>query len=135
MGLCHSCGVEHLGKCPKSIWGNHMRKKVICNKARESCCCINKELAELLGLPINQWKTKGMDGKMHLHSNPDFTSDPRLVIREMQKREDWDAFLAYLYIHQTEDSGMEAMAKYTTDTTGRLEQAARDFLTAQKEAT
>jgi hypothetical protein len=53
----------------------------------------------------------------------------------MQKREDWDAFLAYLYIHQTEDSGMEAMAKYTTDTTGRLEQAARDFLTAQKEAT
>jgi hypothetical protein len=137
MGLCHSCGVEHLGKCPKSIWGNHMRKmdKVICNKARESCCCINKELAELLGLPINQWKTRGVDGKMHLHSNPDFTSSDGKIelLRLMMKRGDWDAFLAYLYIHQTEDSGMEAMAKYITDTTGRLAQAAREWLTAQKE--
>jgi hypothetical protein len=51
MGLCHSCGVEHLGKCPKSIWGNHMRKmdKVICNKARESCCCIHS-------IPHDVWR-------------------------------------------------------------------------------
>jgi hypothetical protein len=95
---------------------------------------INKELAGLLGIPINQWKTKGMDGKMHLHSNPDFTSDSGKIelLRLMMEREDWDAFLAYLYIHQTEDSGMEAMAKYITDTTGRLAQAALEWLQKEK---
>jgi hypothetical protein len=99
---------------------------------------INKELAGLLGLCWHKWEY-GLDYCIRCKTaiytpNPDFASDSGKIelLRLMMERGDWDAFLAYLYIHQTEDSGMEAMAKYITDTTGLLAQAAVEFLRREK---
>lgn len=58
---------------------------------------INKRLAELVGIPWNEpWEELDeCTGKVEIcgkYDNPDFCADPRLVLREMMKREDWRLF-------------------------------------------
>jgi hypothetical protein len=96
---------------------------------------LNRELAELLGVPHYSWKTKGMDGKDYIHSDPDFISDPRLVLREMRKRKDWDEFFAYLLPVGYNLSYRESayvLVDYITDTTGLLAKAAVEWLRKEK---
>ena len=63
------------------------------------------------------------------HYNPDFTADPRLVLREMVKRDDWLMFLAFIKglmdvsrHHDKIDVGL------ILDTTGKLANLAIEFL-------
>jgi hypothetical protein len=57
--------------------------------------------------------------------NPDFCGDPRLVLREMMKREDWLKFMYYMHNQVLEKhDGYDPLAYYTNDylldTTGLL---------------
>jgi hypothetical protein len=100
---------------------------------------INKELAGLLGIPRHRTGKAGYCEVCGHHScfkhNPDFISDAGKIelLRLMMKREDWPEFCnsighsyatkkipssAYYYIWMV----------YILDTTGRLAQAAVEFL-------
>lgn len=60
-------------------------------------------------------------------SNPDYVADPRLVIREMMKREDWENFLNQGIQKQKwlrDDDWIELFM----DTTGKLAQLALDWI-------
>uniref|UniRef100_A0A6M3JX38 Uncharacterized protein n=1 Tax=viral metagenome TaxID=1070528 RepID=A0A6M3JX38_9ZZZZ len=67
---------------------------------------------------------------MHLVlSNPDYAADPRLVLREMMKREDWENFMAGLFGCFVFSTGAAMnLATYMTDTTGRFRDAAIAFM-------
>jgi hypothetical protein len=94
---------------------------------------INRELAERLGIPRHRTGKAGYCEVCGHHScfekNPDFTSDSGKIelLRLMMKREDWPEFCGLW-------AGCEMMGNfyihidYITDTTGRLAQAAVEFL-------
>jgi hypothetical protein len=113
----------------------------------------HKELAELLGLCWHEFWSEDFDqldhwGKCkHCHKaagdvlpNPDFTSSDGKIelLRLMMKRKDKDDFLKHLlmwdeydpviYVGSVEDYIIEPIL----DTTGRLAQAAVDYLRREK---
>jgi hypothetical protein len=116
---------------------------------------INRELAELFGLFWHErsdpqdgrlivWCTCGWESgykydqfeELEKHckeENPYFTSDPGKIelLRLMRKRGDWGEFWELLY--QEQGFHPNFWVFYLTDTTGRLAQAALEWLTAQKE--
>lgn len=105
---------------------------------------MNRRFAELVGADYHSYETKGMDGKMHLHSNPDFAADPRLVLREMMKREDWPEFFHFLIekglaVYSRPIFGAERRPYYLsdtlfTDTTGLLRDRAVEWMERRKDA-
>lgn len=102
----------------------------------------NRELAERLGiLPDRRalycqhcegyCKSKTRYCKPPILIYPDF-SDPRVVLREIRKREDWIEFISSLckgktLVYQTY-SGTFIMIDYILDTTGLLAKAALEWL-------
>ena len=66
-------------------------------------------------------------------NNSDYKADPRLVLREMEKREDWIKFAVFLH-HSQSISALHAGVVRTVpvdlilDQTGKLAQLALDFL-------
>jgi hypothetical protein len=98
---------------------------------------INKELAGMLGLCWHEWADDGECYKCTLYvgpfgvhpDRPDFTTDSGKIelLRLMQKREDWPKFAHYVGTH----NGAFPL-DLMTDTTGRLAQAALEWL--RKEA-
>ena len=114
----------------------------------------NREFAGLAGCwheildcnhPAREWYKTCLCGE-HFNSNkeaeehiinnsPDYVADPRLVLREMMKREDWDSFCDYIgYLDFSEDGYPLRYVRmdYILDITGKLRDAAIEFL---KEAT
>ena len=82
----------------------------------------NRALHELLGLCWHEW-----------------TDDPRLVLREMMKRDDWDNFSEFVLIAHTGlcvtsmvvDSSVQLVLfplYYISDTTGKLRDMAIEWL-------
>ena len=112
----------------------------------------NCELAELVGLRWHEFSTDKFGepkvcscgfvtvtrGDMESHiqkCNPDYAADPRLVLREMAKREDFPLFMAKLmYGDNVEgiDWDHNIDIDYILDTTGLLALAARDFMRKEK---
>ena len=69
----------------------------------------------------------------HLNNVPDYAADPRLVLREMMKREDWDRFVEYIYHKQPSDINRlspyaELVFNYIPDTTGKLRDVGIEFM-------
>jgi hypothetical protein len=114
---------------------------------------INRELAGLLKL---EWHSTIVDGESDLTScvcgygpagfwrvqehcedcNPDFTADPVSLLRLMMKRADWEKFLqltGWMYFDKDTDAPIYYIkTDFITDTTGRLAQAALEWLTAHR---
>ena len=120
----------------------------------------NRELHELLGLCWHEYVNspkglrefecscgKGFDWSRvidkHIRElNPDYTSDPRLVLREMVKREDWPEFYGSLHSSKIENIKFHAGTvkrneysgtigiRYILDTTGMMEDLAIEWLKA-----
>lgn len=69
--------------------------------------------------------------------NPDYCSDPRLVLREMRGRGDWVFFMLHLNEHKVIDGGGFITdlipASYILDETGKLAVEATEFLRKEKE--
>ena len=93
----------------------------------------NRELHELLGL---EWKIKWIfTGAAYEErsskDNPDYAADPRLVLREMMKREDWLDFRLlmnrYSYDHLT-----CIEIELILDPTGKLRDMAIEWLKGEK---
>ena len=66
-------------------------------------------------------------------SNPDYAADPRLVLREMMKREDWIDFFQWASDHKKmlDYNGRGSVfikLKYLLDTTGKLRDIAIEWL-------
>jgi hypothetical protein len=113
---------------------------------------INRELAELLGLCWHEFNDnpeqcskcgKWFRGYYVDSPNPDFTTDPGKIelLRLMEKRADWPEFLWFLWDKEGIQIGVVYKAFisnkgiphiYITDTTGRLAQAAVEFLRREK---
>ena len=118
---------------------------------------LNKELHEALGhcwheerpdiLRIDDILTCRKCGAFFIDDdmeNPDYVADPRLVIREMEKRGDWPRFckkigyaMGAIYASsQKPDPAPTRFLVYVDlimDTTGKLATIARDWLKEQKE--
>jgi hypothetical protein len=109
---------------------------------------LNKELHEAFGHKWNE--PDGSIGSViaygidHTMGNPDYVADPRLVIREMEKRGDWPRFckkigyaMGAIYASsQKPDPAPTRFLVYVDlimDTTGKLATIARDWLKEQKE--
>lgn len=67
--------------------------------------------------------------------NPDFAADPRLVLREMMKREDWLMFIqavgdVHRFNEKSSDFEWKEMipVEYMTDTTGLLRDRAIEWM-------
>jgi hypothetical protein len=88
---------------------------------------LNKRFAELCGIFFHAWNTKGMDGQMHFHSRPDFVTDPRLVLRELDRLGLMDKFVAKRYLHQ---HPIMFVQNILDTTEGRLVNAAIKFMEA-----
>ena len=58
---------------------------------------INKRFAKAAGIKQHSWITKGMDGKLYTHSDPDFCANPLLVLEVMRPRKDWEGFIFSLW--------------------------------------
>jgi|GEM_PF-5216170 len=95
----------------------------------------NKRFAELAGVPCHTWETKGMDKKMHSHSNPDFR-DAREVLRVMREREDWREFiLNYMLRDYVSFEQIPFwIDHWFLDTTGKLRDLAIEWMEERKEA-
>ena len=104
----------------------------------------NRELHELLGHCWHEpeW-IRGEGGRCkkckikplvyELPANPDYAADPRLVLEEMMKREDWPAFCNTVgHSWATPKNGAAAhdyvYLFYILDTTGRLRNVAIKWL-------
>ena len=115
---------------------------------------INKRFAELAGIPWHKWERpqKGTlygscacgrvinitkrEWEVHpFHRNPDFCADPRLVLEVMEKREDFNRWIAVLNgLSLDEDNCLIDNAipiDYILDKTGKLAMAAITFLEAK----
>ena len=104
----------------------------------------NRELHELLGLCWHEivaidrinyvcscGKVYKIDDK-YACVNPDYAADPRLVLREMMKREDWFEFVNEIgQMEQNEGSDMIYLI-YILDTTGKLRDLAIEWLKNNK---
>ena len=96
----------------------------------------NRELHELLGLEWKEeWQLKDANGEVVLiprEDNPDYTDDPRLVLREMKKREDFHRFVAKINAFSLdEDDALIDNAipvDLILDTTGKLRDLAIEWL-------
>ena len=71
--------------------------------------------------------TYGVEFNQHIRDNPnpDFISDPRLVLREMMKREDWELFPCV-------SGDRHIDVDYILDTTGLLVKAGIEWLEKEK---
>jgi hypothetical protein len=103
---------------------------------------LNQRLHEALGHCYHDWQKITVDletlyecRKCGVETwapyNPDYVADPRLVLREMRKREDWEEFC---------ESNRWIWANYMAikidvmlDTTGKLAQLALDWITNGEE--
>ena len=113
----------------------------------------NREFAERVGLCWHPAKSVSLDpndrlfcGKcgQYVHQEqidsavPDFVADPRLVLREMMKREDFPLFMARLMYMGDSVEGIDwdhnIDIDYILDTTGKLRDAAIKFM-KEKEGT
>ena len=93
----------------------------------------NRELHELLGYCWHEgsvmipWKCSKCGAGMSLVTYPDYATDPRLVLMEMMKREDWLDFRLlmnrYSYDHLT-----CVEIELILDTTGKLRDMAIEWL-------
>lgn len=96
----------------------------------------NRRLAELFGIcwiDVNNLDDEGIClkcGKAYeSHSNPDFAADPRLVLREMMKREDWMYFHESIGCLDPEHRYLDAvLIDYILDQTGLLRDRAVEWL-------
>ena len=100
---------------------------------------INRELHEALGYCGHEWeKPKQLwlednclkCGRLYRgeqDENPDYKADPRLVIREMEKRNDFDAFCKTIGI-RSHGGPFYVESTYIMDDTGKLATLARDWL-------
>jgi len=95
----------------------------------------NQELHELLGLEwIEDWVLTNSEGttvRIPREDNPDYATDPRLVLREMMKREDWrgsEGFANYLTIELGGRRFLDIPLNLILDTTGKLRNLAIDWL-------
>lgn len=105
---------------------------------------INRRFVELLGPPLC-WHEEveshdfGMDGysvcscgeEDCYKPNPDFIADPRLVLVEMMKREDWKEFVETAGVWSNRTTGMMSehiLIDYILNTTGLLVTAAVEWL-------
>jgi len=66
-------------------------------------------------------------------SNPDYVADPRLVIREMEKRKDYGMFILFIYSKlPSKDNNNpdieDLLELIAIDTTGKFAQLALDWL-------
>uniref|UniRef100_A0A6H1ZZ56 Uncharacterized protein n=1 Tax=viral metagenome TaxID=1070528 RepID=A0A6H1ZZ56_9ZZZZ len=81
----------------------------------------NREFAELLGLPEDEdWMCP-----------VDFVVDPRFVLREMRKREDWPEF-AFKEMIFSNSGKCGISLNYILDTTGLLRNKAIEFLKEER---
>ncbi len=93
----------------------------------------NQEVAEWLGVPYQEWMTKGVNGKVYFHSQPNFIANPIELLLLMRERKDWRAFL-YKKIEGTSCSNQEIKSiecvpvDLILDTTGELLEAAYEWL-------
>ena len=92
---------------------------------------LNREFARLVGLCWHEYDTETLNC-IHCEkvmwrkdsNNPDYAADPRLVLREMMKREDWHKFIGRI-----EDSRPSWFVEnYILNLTGKLRDAAIEFL-------
>jgi hypothetical protein len=69
--------------------------------------------------------------------NPDYVADPRLVVREMEKRGELEAFSFYVWDRSDKlryiASCLDIIRMVAIDTSGKLAQLALDWLKEQKE--
>jgi hypothetical protein len=113
---------------------------------------LNRKLHEALGHCYHEWKRVTVDPKSSYQCqkcwveikepyNPDYVSDPRLVLREMQKREGFSCFLSFLMFGSENDCLEDELiyAEATLqivdlilDDTGKLAQLALDWLEREK---
>ena len=107
---------------------------------------MNKELHELLGHCWHEtewvpgqglrckkckiWAVHSPDPHYEIQDRlspgPDYAADPRLVLREMEKREDWKNFTTYLM--NRIDFTYPLFENYILDTTGKLRDLAIEWL-------
>jgi len=112
----------------------------------------NETFAEMVGIPWHKQISTKEDGygcscgflayfggvygeHIRNNPNPDYAADPRLVLKEMMKREDWPRFLDSIDgMHNCYDYGQEIVwrdwieVKYLLDTTGKLRDKAIEWL-------
>ena len=97
----------------------------------------NRELHELLGLCWHEtkadtpWKCSKCGMGMSLVVYPDYAADPRLVLREMRKRDDWIDFQNWCFVGVTELDGNVCYGvpiDLALDTTGKLRDMAIEYL-------
>ncbi len=94
----------------------------------------NREFAELCG--VNPTKVENaivFPGTMDKW--PDFAADPRLVLREMMKREDWWKFILSIWddYPTIEESTHRFFTNYIIDTTGLLRDKAIEWMKGRGE--
>jgi len=108
----------------------------------------NRELHELLGLCWHEYPgpTEWLGcnclkcGRLYRgehDDNPDYTTDPRLVLREMMKREDWRGLKGFATYLTTELGGrrfLDIPLTLILDTTGKLRDMAMDKLKEENDA-
>jgi hypothetical protein len=83
---------------------------------------INRRFAELAGIPFKSghesfdYHTRGN----WIPDDPDFCTDPRLVLREMKKRSDWGIFYYNILTEKDGYGGKDFRLDLVLDTTGLL---------------
>ena len=102
----------------------------------------NKEFAELVGVCWHENEIKPCSvGSMRLPCskcgsndyNPDYAADPRLVLVEMMKRDDWKEFIQWLFREYVSFEQIPYWLEYfILDTTGRCRDAAIEFMREEK---
>ena len=109
---------------------------------------INRRFAELVGLCWHEWVASysqrickhcgyRVSASDYGPANPDFISDPRLVLREMMKRKDFLEFSRDKLDCPWEDDRVYwnyVHTDYILDTTGLLAMAAIEWLEKEEEA-
>ena len=95
----------------------------------------NRRLVELLNGCWHEVEREGDSFCEHCEEhythvqNPDFAADPRLVLRAMERIGKLDIFLQYLCPEERCDLAViHFVRKYMLDTTGKLRDAAIEFL-------
>ena len=101
----------------------------------------NKEFHKLLGHCWHdiveteygdfECKKCGVEIRKRVH-NPDYADDPRLVIKEMKLRKDFNVFLGHLMFMVSYDNTNKATIEFFMDTTGNLRNIAMEWLKGRK---
>ena len=96
----------------------------------------NRVFHEMIG---GKWREYPASLDIHgIRTNPDYAADPRLVLREMMKREDWDRFVEYIYHKQPSDINRlspyaELVFNYIPNITGKLRDAGIEWMRKEKD--